>query len=362
MLGPPRDVADGPPASLFLQVSQRELEWLRGLEGQQDAPAAAGASRTTEAHGEFHFLPVWRVAEAWRLAAGLTDNSSRSPCAPMSTMALPRSTPPWRRPLPYYYINLERSHDRRRLQEDQARARGLVARRICGEEPPFSRDAMELYGARMMLGPMDDGSHPQTANAVVLSVLAALRRCVGDKAPFFILSEDDAMLLLDFYERLELLWRSAPLGCNGLCLHSASLAIHTQLMELVHKTREPAPLVHKEWPTYGDGHIWAPHEVICNDPLIFLLSGDIAQVLLELLETHLLSYQWSPIDWLLPEIIKRKHLPIHLVNPAALRLVGAPFGSDRNPSGVGTAGSGWQRDNGLQGGCVVAPGVGCVDF
>lgn len=318
LLGNMTQPAQGPPQTLFLSASKRELEWLRGLSGkpsfrsERSGVPVEHLRSLAPPYGTWHCLHHWRVARAWDIMSqGLTT--------------------PWLRPLPYYYINLERSNERRKLQEDQAPVCGLRAVRVPGIEPPFTNDVFMAYGERMMQGVMDDGSDSQLSNAIVLSVLSALRTAVKDEAPFFILAEDDAMLLLQFHERLARVWRAAPNDCDGLCLHSTSLAIHTQLMDFMGTGHRPPPLVYREWPTYCDGHSWAPHEVICNEPLIFLLGHTVACKLLHMLEVHLQCFEWSPIDWILPELIKRNGLPIYLVNPNAMRLVGAPFVSDRHP-------------------------------
>lgn len=262
-------------------------------------------------------------------------------------------------PLFYYYINLARSRKRRDFQENQAKTHGLLPCRIQGVEPPLQASVFDLHKPRLMYGPMDDNSDPNMANAIVLSFVHALRRCVADAKPFFFLAEDDTMLLLDFQERLDLLWAAAPTDCEGLCLHSSSLAIETQLMNIIDDHRGEPPLVHRQWPKYSHCHIWAPHEVICNAPLIFLLSGKVATKLLDLLEGHLHSCHWSPIDWMLREIIARKGLPIYLVNPAAIRLVGSPFESDRHPN-ISALAEGGISEKRL-GGCV-AFGLGGVDY
>eukprot|EP00746_Dinoflagellata_sp_MGD_P047683 gnl/MRDRNA2_/MRDRNA2_21775_c0_seq1.p1 gnl/MRDRNA2_/MRDRNA2_21775_c0~~gnl/MRDRNA2_/MRDRNA2_21775_c0_seq1.p1 ORF type:complete len:165 (+),score=24.97 gnl/MRDRNA2_/MRDRNA2_21775_c0_seq1:49-495(+) len=139
------------------------------------------------------------------------------------------------------------------------------------------------------------------------------------------------MPLLDFRPRIEALWQSAPRDVEGLCLHSSSLAIHAQISALLGENDLEGPLVFKEWPCYNAQHPWAGHEVICNDPMMFLLSLRAIQAVLSGLEEALMRHQWSPIDWLVPEIIRRKSLPIYLCNTAKLRLVGAPFVSLRRP-------------------------------
>lgn len=308
----PPKAPSGPPNDLVLKVSPQELKWLRGLVKWKSERCLVNT------YGEDHCFSSWVSGEAWRCAL--------RPAA-LTSMEF---GPPWGAgPLPYFYINLASAVDRRELQETQASAHNLRTVRVTAVHPPFSPEVLAMYGERMMFGPMDDNSDAQLANAIVLSFLQALRAAVLEAAPFCIISEDDAMPLLDFRARLEALWRSAPRDVQGLCLHSSSLAIHAQISGLLGEVGLEGPLVFKEWPCYGARHPWAGHEVICNDPMMFLLSHQAAETLVIAVEQALTRQQWSPADWLVPEIIHRQSLPIYLCNTAKLRLVGAPFQSLR---------------------------------